>query len=191
MKIKDEEKRCITTGTYLVNTDFQSLATKRRITVFFLPDIHDTKLDTVALSNASRCSIVAEVAGEKYVPRDFLNLLVVGEGGKIGSKVKNTNDSYDLGPAQVNTIHSKYILRNYPNKSWVDVATDPVLNIRISADIFKGCLTYAKGHVWEAVGCYNSKTVNIKTNYLIRTMKTWDYILKRPSLNCSEYWYQD
>ncbi|MFA0108308.1 transglycosylase SLT domain-containing protein, partial [Vibrio splendidus] len=81
-------------------------------------------------------------------------------------------------------------LRNYPNKSWVDVATDPVLNIRISADIFKGCLTYAKGNVWEAVGCYNSKTVNIKTNYLIRTMKTWDYILKRPSLNCSEYWYQ-
>lgn len=156
--------------------------------MFFVPEIHDTELHTTALSDAARCNIVAEVADKKRVPKNFLNLLVVSEAGKIGTKVRNPNHSYDLGPAQINTIHSKYITKNYPGMTWVDVATDPELNISISADIFHGCLKYAKGHVWEAVGCYNSKTVNIKTQYLIRTMRKWDYIKKHPKQNCSAFW---
>lgn len=156
--------------------------------MFFEPDINLEKLNEVALSHQQRCEIVHQVGESKQVPRIFLNLLVVGEGGKLGTKKQNTNKSYDLGPAQINTIHAQYIERHYPNKNWVDVATDPELNINISADIFKDCLQYAKNNIWEGVGCYNSKTVNIKTNYLFHIMKTWDYIKDKPNHSCSAFW---
>ncbi|USD59096.1 lytic transglycosylase domain-containing protein [Vibrio sp. SCSIO 43140] len=156
--------------------------------MFLEPDINIEKLNEVALSHQHRCEIVHEVSQDKKVPRIFLNLLVVGEGGKMGTKKQNTNKSWDLGPAQINTIHAEYIEKNYPEKNWVDVATDPELNISISADIFKDCLRYAKGNIWEAVGCYNSKTINIKTNYLYHIMKTWDYIKDKPKHSCTAFW---
>lgn len=156
--------------------------------MFFIPDINTTDLTTLELTNAARCHIVNQVANERKVPRHFLNLLVLTEKGKIGSKVKNSNGSYDLGPGQINTIHAELVSREFPDANWAMLATDPYTNISISAAIFKSCLRVYDNSVWEAVGCYNSKTVNIKTDYLYRAMRKWDYIQKRAELNCSNYW---
>jgi hypothetical protein len=156
--------------------------------MFFVPDINQTELTTLELSNATRCNVVQQVANEKHVPRDFLNLLVLTEGGKIGSKTRNSNGSYDLGPAQINTIHAEMISQYYPNVNWAMLATEPYINISVSATIFKQCLNNSQYSVWEAVGCYNSKTVNIKTGYLYIAMRKWDRMQTRPELNCQKYW---
>ncbi|UJF20331.1 lytic transglycosylase domain-containing protein (plasmid) [Vibrio sp. SS-MA-C1-2] len=152
--------------------------------------IEDTPLTTVALGHKERCDIVAQVAKEKFVPQDYLNLLIISEGGKKGSTVRNSNGSYDLGVAQVNTIHASFIEKKYPGSTWQDVALDPKLNISISADIFRRCLNHplVKNNVWEGVGCYNSMTVNVRTPYVYRTMKVWDRINKSAELSCQKYW---
>ncbi|WP_435000130.1 lytic transglycosylase domain-containing protein (plasmid) [Vibrio scophthalmi] len=156
--------------------------------MFFEPDINTTKLAEIALTNEQRCEIVHEVASDKGVPATLLNLIVINEGGKSGTKRLNTNNSWDLGPAQINTIHAEFILKQYPGANWVSVAENPELNISISADILKQCMTYADNNMWEAVGCYNSKTINIKTNYIYRAMRNYDYIRQVSKLNCSKYW---
>lgn len=151
--------------------------------------IHDG-LPTQPLSHQERCTAVNIAAHEKKVPRDYLNLLIISEGGKKGTARQNANKSWDLGPAQVNTIHKKHIEKHYPDKTWRDVAYDTQLNINISADIFRGCLVHktVNWNIWEAVGCYNSKTVKHKTNYLLRTMSVWDRIKKSPAESCRNYW---
>ncbi|WP_299022218.1 lytic transglycosylase domain-containing protein [uncultured Photobacterium sp.] len=148
------------------------------------------KLPTEPISHYERCTAVDKAAKAKGVPRDYLNLLVVSEGGKKGTAVLNKNKSWDLGPAQINTIHAKFIEKNYPGKTWRDVAYDTQLNINISADIFKQCLRHhtVDSNIWEAIGCYNSKTIKYKTNYLLRTMRVWDFIRKNSDRNCSTYW---
>lgn len=156
--------------------------------MFFEPNIATTELVEVALSNQQRCEIVHQVATDKGVPATLLNLLIINEGGKSGTKRLNTNKSWDLGPAQINTIHAKFITKNYPGETWVSVAQNPKLNISISADILKQCMKYADNNTWETVGCYNSKTINIKTNYIYRAMRNHDYIRQISKLNCSKYW---
>ncbi|WP_353500319.1 hypothetical protein [Vibrio chaetopteri] len=157
--------------------------------MFFDVPIHDD-LPQTTLTHEERCLTVTEIADKKKVPRDFLNLLVIAEGGKKGQVVANTDGSSDLGPAQVNTIHHEYIERHYPEKSWSDVASNVELNFSISADIFRQCLHHpsVQQNVWEAVGCYNSKTVNIKTRYLYRVMRVWDRIQRSNDLSCRNYW---
>ncbi|MGR5159706.1 lytic transglycosylase domain-containing protein [Vibrio owensii] len=153
-------------------------------------DIPIQEMPEEPITHLERCTAVSAAADEKGVPRDYLNLLVVSEGGKKGTAKQNTNKSWDLGPAQINTIHAEFIEENYPGKTWQDVAYDHELNIQISADVFKRCLQHKKvgSNVWEAIGCYNSMTVKHRTNYLLRTMKVWDSIQKSPSRSCRKYW---
>src|SRR4051794_17593729 len=56
------------------------------------------------------CSIEAAV---KYdVPANILLAVAEKEGGKPGQWVKNSNDTYDIGPMQFNTIYLSDLARH-------------------------------------------------------------------------------
>jgi hypothetical protein len=105
-------------------------------------------------------------------PDILLSIILEGEQGNRGSVVPNSNGSFDLGVAQVNTIQFKesWFKMRYP--SWRTVANNVCVNINAAADVLKKRIDELSDgeSIWNAVGHYNSKTKQIKLNYLLKVM---------------------
>ncbi|MBB1390225.1 lytic transglycosylase domain-containing protein [Shewanella sp. SG44-6] len=105
-------------------------------------------------------------------PDILLSIILEGERGNNGSVVSNTNGSYDLGVAQVNTIQftEPWFKKIYPD--WKTVANNVCVNISAAADVLKRRIDeLSPGEsIWNAVGHYNSKTKLIKLTYLRKVM---------------------
>ncbi|MEZ8029251.1 lytic transglycosylase domain-containing protein [Enterovibrio norvegicus] len=160
--------------------------------MFDIGAIDQDLLEERPMTTIERCHSIFVASQTNRVPRDLLNIIVLTEGGDKGSVRLNSNGSWDMGPAQVNTLHKDLILSHYPDITWQQFSTDVFANIDISAKIFRQCINDpAIGNSgWDAVGCYNSRTINIKTNYLFRAMSTYDRVQQDKSgvLACSNYW---
>jgi hypothetical protein len=103
---------------------------------------------------------VLESAVHYQVPADVLLAIGQHEAGKEGSAIPNTNGTYDLGRAGINTIHLAE-LRRY--------GVDPV--VAVHALRFDGCYNYAmaayllqrslsgcRQDYWTCVANYHSVT---------------------------------
>lgn len=105
-------------------------------------------------------------------PDILLSIILEAERGNNGSVVSNTNGSYDLGVAQVNTIQftEPWFQKIYPD--WKAVANNVCVNISAAADVLKRRIDeLSPGEsIWNAVGHYNSKTKPIKLTYLRKVM---------------------
>ncbi len=100
------------------------------------------------------------------------------ENGKVCAVSKNTNDTADLGPMQINTIHLPSIKEQYPDIDFTDVACKPCLNITIGSWILSQRLKEVEGDVWLAVGNYHSKTPHVRLRYLSKIEKAVNEIKK-------------
>ena len=76
------------------------------------------------------------------------------EGGRVGMANKNTNGSFDYGPAQINS-------------AWLDktrkvgigsegLRTDACKNLWAAGWILRRCLNKFSGSLWHGVGCYHT-----------------------------------
>ncbi len=101
------------------------------------------------------------LAAQTYsVPPAVLVGIYQVEGGKPGQAVKNTNETYDLGPMQINTIWvpelaDKWGVTNNTALQWVK--NDPCTNMGVAAWILRGHMDRT-GDLSIAIAHYHSKT---------------------------------
>jgi soluble lytic murein transglycosylase-like protein len=100
----------------------------------------------------------------KIHPKVIMAIISV-EGGRLGTMSKNSNDTYDMGIMQINTIHLPEIKRTFPAIGWREMAYKPCINIGIGSWILKKRINEA-GSLWKGVGNYHSKTPKYRSAYL-------------------------
>lgn len=88
------------------------------------------------------------------------------EAGKVGMANRNTDDSYDLGIMQLNTINLPTIQNNFPKISPYDLIYKACINVYIGAWFLKGRIERAGGDVWKGVGNYHSGTPSLHDKYV-------------------------
>lgn len=93
------------------------------------------------------------------VPSVVIESIIEVEGGKVGTKSKNSDGSYDYGIMQINTWWFRHgPLRKQYNVSIEEVTNNACINIYIGTWILATELANAKDF-WTGIGNYNS---NIK-----------------------------
>ena len=108
-----------------------------------------------------------------HVPPGAMIVLLMVEGGRLGSSSGNTNGTADLGPFQVNEIWIPRIAR-YWNVSEAQardlVQNDLCSNAEAAAWIFGMGLRDANNNLWEGVARYHSMNPAHQQNYLSKAL---------------------
>ncbi len=108
------------------------------------------------------------LAAQTYaVPPAVLVGIYQVEGGKVGQAVRNTNDTYDLGPMQINTVWMPELAEEWnvseaTAKRWV--RDDPCTNMGVAAWILRGHIEETKS-LSRAIAHYHSRTPHIGSRY--------------------------
>lgn len=113
-------------------------------------------------------------ASQTYVvpPSVILGILHV-EGGRVGQAVKNTNNTYDLGPMQINTIWIPQLAKYWdvPHQEATRlVKDDPCINIGVGAWILRTKMDQT-GSLSQGIAYYHSATPKLGSNYRLKVMK--------------------
>ncbi|MBF0872103.1 MAG: transglycosylase SLT domain-containing protein [Gluconobacter japonicus] len=119
-------------------------------------------------SSDNRC--VTAAASRYHLPVILLQAVLKTENGKRGTISKNSNGSYDIGPAQINSIHLPELARLGISRD--ALLADDCLNVHVGAWILSrniGASTPADSRkFWERVGNYNSATPIFNHAYQLR-----------------------
>lgn len=129
---------------------------------------------SVATSEIAHC--VSAATSTRPLDPSILFAVIKAENGNKGMVRANTNNSFDLGVAQINTIQfrDQWFNDRYGN-DWRPLANDVCMSIGAAADILLRRMSELPvgASVWEAVGHYNSKTKSVKVQYLRRVMSIY------------------
>ncbi|WP_052181221.1 lytic transglycosylase domain-containing protein [Plesiomonas sp. ZOR0011] len=117
---------------------------------------------------------IAASSNRFNVHTDLIKAVIRTEGGKVGTKSKNKNGSYDLGIMQINTIH-------LPSLQQYGI-TEKQLIHNACVNIAAGTWLLAKSigtpsnayEYWQGVGNYHSKTPKLNVTY---RNKVWRNLL--------------
>lgn len=113
------------------------------------------------------------LASQTYnVPSGVLFGLYQVEQGKVGQEVKNTNDTYDLGPMQINTLWVPQLAKHWnvsevTARQWL--RDDACTNIGVAAWILKSHYNETKS-MSQAIAQYHSRTPRIGARYQQKVM---------------------
>jgi len=125
------------------------------------------------------------IAAQNYsVPPAVLMGIAEVEGGRIGQQVKNSNNTYDLGPMQINTIWLPELAKHWRvNKkaAWRLVRDDACVNMNVAAWILRRKANQA-GSLYDGIAHYHSKTPKFGKPYrnkVIAVMHKHGLIKKR------------
>ena len=116
---------------------------------------------------------VSHAAKQYHLPELLYRAILLTEGGSVGRISRNPNGSYDMGPAQVNSMHLPELARMGITRE--EIINDGCLNIHIGAWVLAGALG---GHTpdnaaefWRRVGNYNSSTPKYNVAYQRKVWK--------------------
>lgn len=122
-------------------------------------------------SSGDQC--VAKAARFYHIPVSLFSAVLRTEGGKVGQIHENENGSYDMGPAQINSIWLPVLMKSGITRDMV--LNDRCLNISIGAWILAQSLDGANPNnpadFWQHVGDYNSHTPLWNHKYAV---KVWE-----------------
>jgi soluble lytic murein transglycosylase-like protein len=100
-------------------------------------------------------------AAQTYsVPAPVLLGILHVEGGRVGQAVKNTNNTHDLGPMQINTIWMPELARHWgvsEGKATQMVRDDACINIGVGAWILRTKMNDT-GSLYQGIAWYHSAT---------------------------------
>jgi len=122
-------------------------------------------------------------ASLKYdIPPAILYSIMKVEGGETGMVNKNTNDSFDIGVMQINSLWLPE-LANHWNVSNLEaayvLANDPCVNINVASWILKQKIKEAEGSLINGIAYYHSKNPSLGKKY---AMKVYDTLKKNDLL---------
>lgn len=116
---------------------------------------------------------VAKAAQFYHIPVSLFSAVLRTEGGHVGQVHENENGSYDMGPAQINSIWLPVLAKSGVTRDMV--LNDRCLNISIGAWILSQSLDGANpqnpAEFWQRVGDYNSHTPLWNHKY---ALKVWN-----------------
>jgi hypothetical protein len=110
---------------------------------------------------------VLQSAVHYQVPADVLLAIGQYEAGKEGSAIPNTDGTYDLGRAGINTVHLDE-LRRYgvdPAVAVHSLRFDGCYNYAMAAYLLQRSLTGCRQDYWTCVANYHSKTPRYNVVY--------------------------
>lgn len=120
-------------------------------------------------------------AAETYsVPPAVLLSILQVEGGRPGQQVKNTNDSYDLGPMQINTIWLPELAGHWrvsKTEAWRQVRDDACVNIGVGAWILRRKMDET-GSLYQGIAHYHSATPKYGHVYRAKVMAAMQNLRK-------------
>ena len=107
-------------------------------------------------------------AAQTYVvpPSVILGILNV-EGGRIGQAVRNTNNTYDLGPMQINTIWVPELARYWgvsQGRAMQELRDNACVNIGVGAWILRRKMNET-GSLYQGIAYYHSATPHLGNSY--------------------------
>jgi hypothetical protein len=113
---------------------------------------------------------VLQDAVRYQVPADVLLAIGQQEAGHEGSAIPNTDGSYDLGRAGINTVHLSE-LRSYgvdPRTAVHYLRYDGCYNYAMAAFLLRKRLVNCKQDYWTCVANYHSATPRFNAEYQTR-----------------------
>lgn len=116
---------------------------------------------------------VKEAAQANHIPVSLFFAVLRTEGGQVGQIHMNRNGSYDMGPAQINSIWLPVLAKSGITREMV--LNNACLNISIGAWILGQSMDGVSPRnpevFWQHVGDYNSHTPELNHEY---DMKVWN-----------------
>lgn len=154
-----------------VSTDIE--ATLRRMseqmaTPKSMRSASSTSVPSGRASRTENDQCVISAAARYSIPVPVFQAVLRTEGGWVGLKKRNTNGSYDLGPAQINTIHLPE-LRQY-GITETALANDICTNLHVAAYRLRSEINRV-GEFWRGIGNYHSRTPKYHNIYLGKVRK--------------------
>jgi hypothetical protein len=107
-------------------------------------------------------SCINTVATEYHIPAALIISVLNVERGKIGMISKNKNNSYDIGPMQINSLWLDDLKRY--GISQHDLQYDPCINVRVGAWILSKAIA-SGSDLLTGVGDYHSHTPTNNASY--------------------------
>ncbi|MBS0987396.1 transglycosylase SLT domain-containing protein [Acetobacter okinawensis] len=112
-------------------------------------------------------SCASEAARRYKIAEPLFIALLMTEAGRPGQIVRNSNGTYDMGPAQINSTHLPELAAMGITRE--QVIQDGCLNIQIGAWILAreldGSSPSDAAGFWKRVGNYNSRTPKYNVEY--------------------------
>ncbi len=134
---------------------------------------------------AQALAVCIFAAAQTYaVPPSVLLGIINVEGGRIGQAVKNTNDTYDLGPMQINTLWIPELARYWgisETNATSQVRDDPCINIGVGAWILRSKINQT-GSLKKGIAYYHSGTPKLGGRYrkkVVKAMQRYN-LIKQP-----------
>ncbi len=117
---------------------------------------------------AQALAVCIFTAAQTYVvpPSVILGILNV-EGGRIGQVVYNTNDTYDIGPMQINSTWVPRLARYWgvsQGTALAEIRDNPCINIGVGAWILRREVDKS-GDLYSGIAEYHSSTPWLGHNY--------------------------
>lgn len=122
-------------------------------------------------------SCIALASSVYNVPQFAIKVVLKVEGGKIGTISKNSNNTFDLGPMQLNSSNLHKIKEQFPYLDWTHITYDPCINIMVGSWWLSNRIKDRDGDVWAGIGDYHSRTPVYHERYLNLAKKAYQKIL--------------
>lgn len=120
---------------------------------------------------------VSSAAARYNLPVSLFQAVIKTEGGWDGLRKRNTNGSFDMGRAQINTIHLPE-LRKY-GITENQLVNDPCTNLHVAAYRLRFEINRV-GDLWRGVGNYHSRTPHLNQIYQSKVRKHLARIVAGP-----------
>ncbi len=125
------------------------------------------------MMTAQALAVCIFTAAQTYsVPPALILGILHVEGGRIGMASKNTNNTYDLGPMQINTIWIPELSRhwNVPRETAHRlVRDDACVNIGVGTWILRKKINQT-GSLYQGIAYYHSATPHLGSKYRSKVM---------------------
>lgn len=136
--------------------------------------VNTTQLRPNRASKVENDQCVVSAASRYSIPVTVFQAVLRTEGGWAGLKKRNSNGSYDMGPAQINTIHLPELRQYGITES--SLIYDVCTNLHVAAYRMRSEINRT-GDFWRGIGNYHSRTPKYHNVYLAKVRKNLERIL--------------
>lgn len=120
--------------------------------------LSDGDVSVIVPDRIPAACVYRSAADYSLSPLVFLALLKQESGGRTGLVSPNTNGTFDLGPAQLNTSSWAAFFEKKYNISKADMIHNMCQSIRAMAYAVRYEINGANGDLWRGIGNYHSRT---------------------------------
>ena len=120
-------------------------------------------------------SCLLAAAASHDLPPAVLYSIMINEGGKMGEVSKNTNNTYDLGLMQINSLWLPELAKHWdvtPLEAAYAVVNDTCTNLNVASWILNKKIAEADGSLIKGIAYYHSRTPHLGHRYAMKIYNT-------------------